>query len=34
MDVEKICNEVKLLARSTGEYLKTAQASLSKKTLS
>lgn len=31
MDVEKICNEVKLLVRTTGEYLKAGQAALRKK---
>ena len=31
MDLEKLCNEVKKLALSTGEYLKTEQATLCKK---
>ncbi len=31
MDLEKLCNEVKELARSTGEYLKSEQAALRKK---
>ncbi len=31
MNLENLCNEVKMLASATGEFLKTEQAALKKK---